>query len=263
MKISNGVKNKNMATVSIFILSIIAAVVLPYLIEDLYSITARSVNIKGGVNLTNNVNIRAGEIDQWNGSLSTTTGYFAQATGGVDDYNNNQTIPADTFTENWTVCTSANSYCSTNDATACYVDAENVCRRDNRTNLVWSDRILGGVAHNWFVANNCWVPGSVQNPGSCAANGNPACQCVKQTQAEATASCMALGDGNWRLPYQKELMQVYIDGSWGNLPNAGDGYWSATTLSNGTDYAWRTGLSNGGTGGSAKTDTTDSRCVRR
>ena len=259
MKISNGVKNKNMATVSIFILSIIAAVVLPYLIEDLYSITARSVNIKGGVNLTNNVNIRAGEIDQWNGSLSTTTGYFAQATGGVDDYNNNQTIPADTFTENWTVCTSANSYCSTNDATACGGD---VCRRDNRTNLVWSDYILGGADHNWFVANNCWVPGSEQNPGSCSVHGNPACQCVKQTQAEATTSCMALGDGNWRLPYQKELLQAYIDGSWGNLPHAGDNYWSATTQSNHTYLAWRTLLYNGYALTDDKTNTYDSRCVR-
>ena len=44
--------------------------------------------------------------------------------------------------------------------------------------------------------------------------------------------------------------------------SAGYGYWSATTLSYRTQYAWSTYLGNGYTGSYLKTDTTQVRCVR-
>ena len=225
---------------------------------------ARSVIFKSGVVIKNNVSIRSGSIDQRNGSMATTTQDYSKELGGVDDYNNSEDIPADTFTENWTQCTSANNYCGTDDATVCGGD---VCWQDNRTNLVWSDYWNGGENKNWFWANNCAQPESAENPGTCTDNYNEACQCVKLTSSKT--GCEAWGDGNWRLPHQKELMQAYIDGSWCNspnicaLPHAGYYFWSATTQSNPTHCAWFTSLTNGYTNASTKTSTNDVRCVRR
>ena len=221
---------------------------------------ARSVIFRSGVVLKNNVSISAGSIDQRNGSMTTTTQSFSKALGGVDDYNNNQTMPADSFEENFTQCASANNYCGTNDATTCAGGANTICEQDNRTNLVWSDWLNTGTDVNWFTANNCAQPGSAENPGACAANGNVGCQCVKLTSSKT--GCEALGDGNWRLPHQKELMQAYINGSWGNLSHAGYDYWSATTRANDTNTAWHVRLDNGYTYHGTKTVATDSRCVR-
>jgi len=225
----------------------------------------RSVIFKSGVVIKNNVSIRSGSIDQRNGSFtSSTCSFFTKEKGGVDDYNDSEDIPADTFTENWTQCTSANNYCGTNDSTAC---AGDVCWQDNRTNLVWSDYLDGGDNHTWFWANNCWEPETAANPGTCMADGNEACQCVEYPTA--SSGCAVLGDGNWKLPHQKELMQAYIDGSWCNspnvcaLPHAGYYYWSATTHSTTTHYAWYVNLGNGYTDDGTKTGTNDSRCVRR
>jgi len=245
--------------IMLLLLAITVALNLSYFMDSIYNAVARSVIFKSGVVLKNNVSIRSGEIDQWNGSLSTTTNAYPQSLGGVDDYNNNQTMPADSFSENWTICASANNYCGTNDATAC---GGNVCRQDNRTNLVWSDYILGGSDHNWFVANSCQYPNGLSGDGVCDVHGEPACQCVKQPAGSETG-CEDLGDGNWRLPFQKELMQAYIDGSWGNLPHASYVYWSAATQSNFTYNAWRTTLYYGYTSTNTKTTTYDSRCVRR
>ena len=220
----------------------------------------RSVIFKSGVVVKNNVSIRSGSIDQRNGSLATTTQDYSKEKGGVDDYNDGGSMPSDTFSENFTQCTSANNYCGTGDSTAC---AGGVCYQDNRTNLVWSDYIddAGDYTKDWFWANNCAQPGSAENPGTCEADGNEACQCVKLTSSKT--GCEALGDGNWRLPHQKELMQAYIDGSWGNLPHAGFHFWSATTHSYNTHYAWRVYLFYGSTSFSTKTNTYYSRCVRR
>ena len=225
--------------------------------------SARSVIMKPGVILKDNITFSLGALNQKNGSATSPVSDFAfytQAKGGVDDYNNNGTMPTDSFTASWTQCTSANNYCKTGDSAICGGD---VCYQDNSTGLIWSDWLDSGSNHTWFWANNCWEPGSWANPGSCAANGNDACQCVKATSTPNMTGCEALGDGNWALPHQKELMQAYIDGSWGNLPNAGNSFWSATTQSNGTQNAWSTSLSYGRTYNSAKTNSYDSRCVRQ
>ncbi len=180
--------------------------------------------------------------------------FYTQANGGVDDYNNNGTMPTDSFTASWTECTVANNYCRTGDSNADY--------QDDNTGLVWSDYLDSGTDHNWWWANNCHQPGTWANPGACSSDGDDACQCVKATSTPDMTGCEDLGDGGWRLPYQKELMQAYIDGSWGNLSNAAYNFWSATTLSYNTHYAWRVSLTYGHTNFNAKTGTYDVRCVR-
>ena len=191
----------------------------------------------------------------YNGSA--TSGDYPQSVGGVDDYNNNGTMPSDSYTSTWTTCDAGNNYCETNDAT-------NANKKDDSTGLVWSIRI--GTS-NWFSANNCVYPNGLGD-GVCDTNGEAACKCVKQsagsmTGCETLGAAVAGNSGGWRLPHQKELMQAYINGSWGNLSSAGYNFWSATTLSNNTHNAWYTSLYYGSTTYTTKTSTTISvRCVR-
>jgi len=209
-----------------------------------YSSTTVSANIDGNIlerlEYLNNRNMFS-VVNQKNGSATSPVSdfvFYTQALGGVDDYNDNGTMPTDSFTASWTQCTSANNYCKTGDSTVC---AGDVCYQDNSTGLIWSDWLEGGSNRNWFWANNCWEPGTWANsPGGdnlCDSDGDDACRCVKATSTPNITGCEALGDGDWRLPYQKELMQAYIDGSWGNLPNAGSYFWAATTKSDATHRA--------------------------
>lgn len=176
---------------------------------------------------------------------------YTQILGGVDDYNNNSTMPSDTYSASWTTCNSGNSYCGTGDAT-------NANKQDPNTGLTWSNWLDSGNSHDWFWANNCAEPGSASDPGTCVNNGGAACQCVKLTSSKT--GCEALS--GWRLPYQKELMQSYIDGSWGNLSSANYSYWSSTTNSYNTQSAWFVYQNYGNTNYNIKTGTTKVRCVR-
>ncbi|MDD5072085.1 MAG: DUF1566 domain-containing protein [Patescibacteria group bacterium] len=198
-------------------------------------------------------------VNQKNGSAvgGTDAAFWTQALGGVDDYNDGGSMPTDSFTASWTTCTAANNYCKTGDSVAC---AGDVCRQDNSTGLIWSDYMGAGASYTWFAANNCYAPDTAENPGTCVNDDDDACQCVKK--ASSKTGCESLGDGLWRLPYQKELMQAYIDGSWGNLPHAGSTFWSSTTISNATQYAWYTYLHGGYTTNNLKTNTLQARCVR-
>ena len=245
-----------MKKILIIITIVAVSLVVCFYSADQLTAYARSVIFKSGVVLKNNVSIRSGSIDQRNGSAS--TGDYPKSSGGVDDYNAGGATPTDSFSENFTQCTSANNYCSTNDATACSGD---VCYQDNRTNLVWSD--WTGGTQTWFVANSCQYPNGLGD-GTCDTHGEAACKCVKQTSGNETG-CEDLGDGNWRLPHQKELMQVYINGSWKNLSNPGDYFWSATTQSYATHNAWYAALDHGYTRYSNKTTAGSyyARCVRR
>lgn len=172
--------------------------------------------------------------------------------GGVDDYNNNNTIPADTYQSDWTICTVDNNYCGSGRSVA---EA-----KDLNTGLIWSPRISTGAT--WFSANNCLHPNGLPGAdGVCNTDGEIACKCVKKTSS--LAGCEGYDDGNWRLPSQKELLMAYIDGSRGILSNAANLYWNGTTSSGNTQNAWHVNLSNGVTNTSAKTSTTNSvRCVR-
>jgi len=177
---------------------------------------------------------------------------YPQSVGGVDDYNNNGVIPADSYQSTWTTCNVGNSYCGTSDAT-------NAEKKDENTGLVWSIRISSSAT--WFNANNCQYPNALPgDDGVCNANGEVACKCVKLTSSKT--GCEALGDGNWRLPTQKELMMSYIDGSWAKLTNAANYYWSSTTNSTTTQNSWYTSQYHGGTGNYTKTNNYSVRCVR-
>jgi hypothetical protein len=72
------------------------------------------------------------------------------------------------------------------------------------------------------------------------------------------------GQTGWFLPSQKQIMQAYIDGSYGNLEATGvyHYYWSATTSANFTNNAWVTYLSNGYTQATIQTAAYYVRCVR-
>lgn len=188
-----------------------------------------------------------------NGSGAGSVAGYTKALGGVDDYNNNQTIPSDTYKKSWTVCNADNSYCNTSDS--------NAERQDPNTGLIWSSRISSSA--NWFTANNCQQPSNGVAPtgaNACSSNGDVGCVCTKLSSSKT--GCEALGDGNWRLPYQKELMLAYIDGSYSELTNSTTYYWSSTTTSTATQQAWSTYLYHGITINTNKTSNVSVRCVR-
>ena len=203
--------------------------------------------------------------NQYNGSATVGAidyAFYTLALGGVDDYNDNVNVyPTGSYEGSWTDCTAGNNYCGTGDAT--YADA-----KDNQTGLVWSTKIdnAGDDTQSWFWANNCYEPETAENPGTCTADGDDACQCVKKTTSKT--GCEALGDGGWRLPYQKELMQAYINGSSKEsvsyLSSTGYSFWSSTTISYNTRNAWYVGLYYGRTSTIVKTSVASyrSRCVR-
>ncbi len=69
------------------------------------------------------------------------------------------------------------------------------------------------------------------------------------------------GGGVWRLPTQKELMQAYIDGSYFNLTQVSNYFWSATEYSSAS--AWYVSLYTGNTSFITKsTSNYQVRCVR-
>lgn len=176
---------------------------------------------------------------------------YPQNVGGVDDYNNSTPIPADSYQSAWTVCNVGNNYCGSGRS-----EAE---KQEVNTGLVWSPRINSSAT--WFNANNCQYPNGLPgDDGVCNTHGEVACKCVKL--ASSKTGCEGYDDGNWRLPTQKELMMSYIDGSWAQLSNAGNGYWSGTTYSGSTNQAWATYPDGGYTNASNKTTNYSVRCVR-
>ncbi len=209
--------------------------------------------VAGKIIFKRNVIIKGFYKPTLNGSMSTSSAaLLSQSNGGVDDYNNNGSMPTDTYFSSFTTCSSGNNWCGTGDSTNANV-------KDNSTGLVWSNYLGSGTAYNWFWANNCKYPNELPgDDGVCDTNAEIACRCVKLTSSKT--GCEAFT--GWRLPHQKELMQVYIDGSWGKLSSAGYRYWSATTQSDYTQYAWLTYLLNGYTYYGDKTGTIRVRCVR-
>lgn len=183
---------------------------------------------------------------------------YPQSVGGVDDYNNNAPIPSDSYQATWTTCNVGNTYCGSGRSVA--------EKKDENTGLIWSPRISSGS--NWFVANRCKYPNGLPgDDGVCNLHNEVACQCVKDTANEdadntTAVTCERYDDGNWRLPTQKELMMSYIDGSWAQLTNAANTYWSSTTTSYATQSSWYTYQYNGYTGYSTKTYNYSVRCVR-
>ena len=210
-----------------------------------------------------NISILRFGTNMYNGSATsgaTDYAYYTQALGGVDDYNDGaaQPYPTGSYQGSWTDCVVGNNYCGTGDAT--YADA-----KDNSTGLIWSIalNVAGDYTQTWFWANNCYYSGTATD---CDADGEAGCRCTKLTEGNKTG-CDALGSG-WRLPYQKELMQAYINGSSkasvSYLSSTTSSYWSATTYSSLTYSGWSVYLSYGSTNGYTKTNSTGYwvRCVR-
>ena len=188
----------------------------------------------------------------FNGSLS--AGGFdggSQANGGVDDYNNAGSAASGRYAKGWTACTSgADNYCGTGDA---FADM-----KDDSTGLIWS-KPCSGVGCSTFA-----------EPADTDYEWTYTDDADNDGKSASVLCSQTVGAGNhgsgWSLPHQKQLMQAYIDGAYGNLEASGVNrhYWSATTRSDGTSYAWNANLSNGFTAyyNSAKSDSIYVRCVR-
>ena len=178
--------------------------------------------------------------NMFNGTGQGITG-GATSTGGVDDYNNGEEPPADRYEATWTQCNFANTYCGTGDSFA--------QAKDNNTNLIWTLPCAGvGCSSNSTTTATyySWDNSSVDNDGM-----------------TAQELCSSLGS-DWYLPHQKQLMQAYIDGSYGNLEFSGtnDSCWSATAISADPGGAWYVNLSDGYTYGVDKDGASRVRCVR-
>jgi hypothetical protein len=161
--------------------------------------------------------------------------------GGVDDWNNGSNPPEDRYEAVWTQCTLGNDYCGTFDDFA--------QAKDNNTNLIWALPCAGaGCSSNSTTTQYYYT---WNNSGE------------DNNSKTAQQLCSGLGEG-WYLPHQKELLQAYIDGSYGNLefPGTGAYYWSATTMSGDTDSAWSVYLSGGNVYGNGKGQINRVRCVR-
>jgi len=181
--------------------------------------------------------------NMFNGTSGAFTG-GSQANGGADDYNNGGAPASGRYTGSWTACNAGNTWCGTGLSSA---DA-----LDNSTGLVWSLPCNGSGCASFSDA----TPLTYSWDNS-AANNNT------QT-ASQLCSAGSHGQTGWSLPHQKQLMQAYVDGSYGNLEASGVNrdYWSAATVSFNTTYAWYTNLSYGITYGNTKTTANVVRCVR-
>lgn len=202
------------------------------LLDPLYG-----VKIRGGLGRGLNL------LNMFNGSGTNFPG-GSPASGGFDDYNNAGSPPTDRYSKPWTQCNSGNNYCGTGDNGA---DA-----MDNSTRLVWSLPCNGSGCSSFSDSS----PLSYTWDKS---GGN-------NNSKEAFKLCSQGNHGKtgWYLPHQKQLMQAYIDGSYGNLETAGisRNYWSATTRSSNTANAWYVHLSDGSTNNLNKTNFNYIRCVR-
>jgi hypothetical protein len=163
-----------------------------------------------------------------------TTGAYpggSQANGGGDDFNNGGAAPVDRYSKTWTACTGGvDNYCGTGDSGA---DAQ-----DDSTGLIWSLPCNGVGCTSLSDAAPTTYTWDNSGP-----NNN-----------SLTASQLCSGHAGWSLPHQKQFMQAYIDGSYGNLEaiTVNRPYWSATTQASSPTGAWATYLSIGGTGTTSK-----------
>ena len=194
--------------------------------------------------------------DLWNGTGQGFTG-GSQANGGVDDYNAGSGRPGDAYSKGWTACDTGNDYCGTDDT---FADA-----KDDSTGLIWSKPCSGtgcstfaepaDTDYEWIYADDA------DNDGKSAS-----VLCSQTVDAGSPPTTPAAHGAGWSLPHQKQLMQAYINGSYGDdaleASGVARGYWSGTTKSTGTTYAWYTGLSNGTTSTNLKTYSLYVRCVR-
>ncbi|MEI6054076.1 MAG: DUF1566 domain-containing protein [Candidatus Saccharibacteria bacterium] len=124
-------------------------------------------------------------------------------------------------------------------------------KQDPVTGLIWSKYLANSAGTAAFVASG----GSTWSWDASHANN------IAVGNKTAITLCSSMnGGGVWRLPTQKELMLAYIDGSFFNLTNPSNYFWSATQVS--STVAWNVSLSNGYTSYNAFATAFSVRCVR-
>jgi hypothetical protein len=127
-------------------------------------------------------------------------------------------------------------------------------KKDPVTGLIWSNLLYrNGTTIEFSTSLNTtfsWGATHANNIGITA-----------PVAGDRTAIELCADQGNgWRLPTQKELMQGYIDGSYWNLTQPSNYFWSATEYS--STNAWPVTLNAGTTFNNRKTTTYQVRCVR-
>lgn len=123
-------------------------------------------------------------------------------------------------------------------------------KKDNNTGVIWSKYLKNNAGTVEFADTG----GSQWSWDASGANN------IAVGTKTASQLCSERGDG-WRLPTQKELMQAYIDGSFFNLTNPSNSFWSVTEYS--ATGAYCVYLSSGSTSASTKTAAAGYvRCVR-
>lgn len=175
----------------------------------------------------------------FNGTHSSFTG-GSQANGGGDDYNGGAAPAGNRYASSWTVCNSGNNYCGTGDSGA---DA-----KDDAAGLIWSLPCNGSGCATFSDSSPIqysWDNSHANNNGR-------------------TASQLCSDHSGWSLPHQKQLMQAYINGAYGNVEASGTTryYWMSTTASGVPTDAWMGYLSTGYMFYYLKDGTTHVRCVR-
>ena len=122
---------------------------------------------------------------------------------------------------------------------------------DPRTGLTWSKYLANSSGTATFVASG----GSTWSWDASAATN------IAVGNKTAITLCSSMnGGGVWRTPGQKELMQAYIDGSFFNLSNPSNNFWSATQTS--STNAWLVSLGSGNTSNNTFATLPSVRCVR-
>jgi hypothetical protein len=189
------------------------------------------------------------------GGFNTTVPGGSIANGGSDDfngYNLGGTPPAGRYSTTWTQCNVGNQYCGTND------DGAQV--KDEATGLIWSYQCMGEGCSAWDKTDQATLVTGCLPDGDCAfwdtdayytwdnsgvpVGGNT----NKVGNGGKTASQLCSQHSGWYLPNQRQLMQAYIDGSYGNIVPQGveRWYWSSTVYSGlPATYAWYVDLSFG------------------
>ncbi|ETB63572.1 TPA: DUF1566 domain-containing protein [Candidatus Nomurabacteria bacterium] len=217
----------------------------------------------GGVNLVNMFNGTCG-----NGAGACPSGEFTggtQALGGVDDANSGPDIPltppTDRYETTWTACNVGNSYCGTEDTGA--------NMKDEATGLVWSYPLkgLGGATFDTVAPTpDPYCLSATYDALSCYWDTDTyySWDASRVDNDSKTAQQLCSDHTGWSLPHQKQLMQAYIDGGYGNLDPVGvdRNYWSATTHSYYANYAWGINLPYGYTDTYTKFNNNNVRCVR-
>jgi len=169
-----------------------------------------------------------------------------QDDGGVDDYNNGGTPPSDRYATSWTQCDVDNSYCGTGLTSA--------VAKDNATGLIWSG-FCDGVGCASFSASAIGVTTySQSNVG------------VNNDSKTGMQLCTSgnHGESGWFLPSQKQVLQAYVDGYYGNVSLPGEYFalWTATLKSTGLTSAWMLNTSVGWSTYVAASSLATITCVR-